>query len=100
MISTNLARHLRTHAKECHNQVVDTIKTDQIAYRKKTKVGRFIEEYIKTYKINPKSLRREYRLALQMTKNNVTCNGYTLENMTIKAYDLHKTKRKRDCSGK
>ena len=68
MISTNLARHLGTHAKECQSQVVDAIKSDQIAYRKKIELGRFIEEYIKTEKINPETLRREYRLALQMKK--------------------------------
>ena len=65
MIAGNLARHLRIHAKQSHSRVVDAIKSDQIAYREKTEVGRFVEDYIKTEKINPDILRREYRLALQ-----------------------------------
>ena len=68
MIAGNLARHLRVHAKQSHSRVVDAIKSDQIAYRNKIELGRFIEDYIKTEKINPDTLRREYRLALQMKK--------------------------------
>ena len=37
--------------------IVDAIKSDQIAYREKTEVGRFVEDYIKTEKINPDTLR-------------------------------------------
>ena len=66
LIAGNIARHLRVHAKKSHSQLVEIIKSDQKENKEKIEEGKFIEDYIKTEKIDPQTLRREHRQALQM----------------------------------
>ena len=58
MLSGNLARHVRSHAKASHSLVVEDIKSDQKENKNKYDMGRFIEDYIRTEKIDPYTLRR------------------------------------------
>ena len=65
MILTNLARHMKIHAKQSKAEWINEIKTDQVKNKECLEKGLFITEYIKEQNIDANILRREYREAMK-----------------------------------
>ena len=65
MILTNLARHMKIHAKQSKAEWINEIKTDQVKNKECLEKGLFITEYIKEQNIDANILRREYRKAMK-----------------------------------
>ena len=65
MILTNLARHMKIHAKQSKAVWINEIKTDQVKNKECLEKGLFITEYIKEQNIDANILRREYREAMK-----------------------------------
>ena len=65
MISGNLARHMRRHAKHSYSKLIDGIEIDLEKNKEDVERGVFIRDYIHQRKIDPKILRREYQKAVK-----------------------------------
>ena len=65
MILTNLARHMKIHAKQSKAELINEIKTDQVKNKECLEKGLFITEYIKERDIDANILRKEYREAMK-----------------------------------
>ena len=65
MIKSNISRHMKRH----DNHVFLTLKEDQSNYEKLAETGKIVQEHVEKENINPKSLRKEYILALNVHHN-------------------------------
>ena len=65
MIKSNISRHMKRH----DNHVFLTLKEDQSNYEKLAETGKIIQAHVEKENINPKSLRKEYILALNVHHN-------------------------------
>ena len=62
MIKWNMSRHMKQH----DNHVLVNLKEDQTNYERLTETGKIVQEHVNREDINPKSLRKEYIMALDV----------------------------------
>ena len=62
MIKWNMIRHMKQH----DNHILGNLKEDQANYERLTETGKIVQEHVNREDINPKSLRKEYIMALNV----------------------------------
>ena len=67
MIKWNITRHMKQH----ENHVLVDLKEDQATYERLAETGKMIEEHVNKEDINPRSLRKEFIMALDIHHNEV-----------------------------
>ena len=65
MIAGHLSRHMKTHTKT--QSILQNLKKDQEHFNRVKETGQIVEALLKHRDIDPRSLRREYSEALEIT---------------------------------
>ena len=89
MIAWNLQRHVKVHAKS-KKHIYENIKADQLTYDDITQTGQIVNDVLVAEDINPNSLRKEYKNALEISSLKKEKKCETLKSWQEKVLDLMK----------
>jgi len=100
MIKWNIPRHMKQH----DNHVLVNLKEDQANYERLAKTGKLVKEHVDREDINPKSLRKEYIMALDVHHAEVRAESPSLNAWQEKLLGLMKPSERnilwiRGCKG-